>query len=99
MKLESLHIRNFRGVKDLHLDLQGKNFVVDGPNGSGKSGVVDAVEYVFTGRIARLEGPGTGGLSVRTHGPHVDKRDNPRDAFVKATIRLGDRTVTIERGL
>lgn len=100
MKLDSLHIRNFRGIKDLHLDLRGKNFVVDGPNGSGKSGVVDAVEYVFTGRIARLEGPGTGGLSVRTHGPHVDERDNPRDAFVKVSIRLDDgRAVTIERGL
>lgn len=100
MKLASLHIRDFRGIKDLHLDLQERNFVVDGPNGSGKSGVVDAVEYVFTGRIARLEGPGTGGLSVRTHGPHVDKRDNPRDAFVKATICLDDgSTVTIERGL
>lgn len=100
MKLESLHIVNFRGIKDLQLDLRGKNFVVDGPNGSGKSGVVDAVEYVFTGRIARLEGPGTGGLSVRTHGPHVDKRDNPRAAFVKVTVRLNDgQAVAIERGL
>ncbi len=37
---------------------------------------------------------------MRTHGPHVDKRDNPRDAFVKVTIHLEDgRAVTIERGL
>lgn len=92
MKLVALHIREFRGIKDLILRLAGKNFVVDGPNGSGKSGVVDAIEFVFTGRIARLEGPGTGGLSVHTHAPHVDKRDNPSDSFVMATLRLDDGT-------
>src|SRR5689334_11862831 len=100
MKIVSLHIRNFRGIKDLRLSLDGRNFVIDGPNGSGKSGVVDAVEYVFTGRIARLGGQGTGGISVRMHGPHVDKRANPREAFVAVRVRLDDgRIVDIERRL
>ena len=98
MKLEKLHVKNFRGIKDLRLDLRGQNFVVAGPNGSGKSGIVDAIEFVFTGRIARLEGAGTGGLSVKEHGPHVDDRTTPGDSWVEITVILDDgREVTIAR--
>lgn len=40
-----------------------------GENGSGKSSVVDAVEFLVTGRIRHLAG--TRGLSLERHGPHV----------------------------
>lgn len=100
MKLGTLHVRKFRGIKDLRLDLQRENFVIAGPNGSGKSGVVDAIEFVFTGRISRLEGAGTGGLSVKEHGPHVDDRETPKDAQVELSVVLDDgRQVTISRSV
>jgi len=37
-------IEEFRGIRDLNLDLADKNFGVCGPNGTGKSGVVDAID-------------------------------------------------------
>jgi len=99
IKIDTLHIENFRGLKSLTLTLDRKNFTVHGPNGSGKSGIVDAIEFVLTGKISRLTGQGTSGLTVKVHGPHVDKRDDPSTSLVRMAVfvpRL-DRTVTIER--
>jgi FPC/CPF motif-containing protein YcgG len=84
--VQSITIKEFRGVRDLTLDLGGKNFAVCGPNGTGKSGIVDALEFALTGSISRLSGTGTGGLSVKEHGPHVDSRNRPKDASV--TLRV-----------
>lgn len=86
IRLKALRIEEFRGIRELELDLDNRSFVVLGPNGSGKSGVVDAIDFAFTGNIARLSGAGTGGVSVTKHGPHVHQRDNPAAAKVSLTI-------------
>lgn len=54
IKVCNLHIEEFRGIRDLDLDMDGSSFVVVGPNGSGKSGVVDAIDFVLTGNVTRL---------------------------------------------
>ena len=97
MKILELTVQNVRGLRDLHLDLQGENIVIWGPNGSGKSCVVDAVEFLFSGRISRLMGQGTAGITLSSHGPHIDHE--PKSASVKATIQLEgwDQPVQIER--
>jgi predicted ATP-binding protein involved in virulence len=59
-----------------------KNLAIGGNNGTGKSGVVDGVEFALTGNITRLTGKGAGSLSIKTHGPHVDMRDQPENAVV-----------------
>jgi predicted ATP-dependent endonuclease of OLD family len=75
IRIEKIDIHKFRGIRDLTLDLKGQNFAACGPNGTGKSGIVDAIEFALTGGISRLSGSGTGGLSVKLHGPHVDSRN------------------------
>ena len=75
IQIESVTIREMRGIRELTIQPNGKNFLVSGPNGSGKSGVVDAIQFALTGEMSRLSGKGTGGLSVSRHGPHVDRRD------------------------
>lgn len=87
IQVESIRIREFRGIRDLELTLSGESFVVWGPNGSGKSGVVDAIDFAITGEIARLRGPGSGGLTVARHGPHVHRRDDPAAAKVDLEVR------------
>ena len=82
IQIESVTIRELRGIRELEIQLRRKNFVVSGPNGSGKSGVVDAIQFVLTGEISRLAGKGTGGLSVSRHGPHVECQDDPASAEV-----------------
>ena len=86
MRLIELKIENVRGIKELELKLDGKSFGIWGPNGSGKSAVVDAIDFLFTGGISRLAGKGTGGITLRRHGPHIDQE--PTDAKVSATFRI-----------
>lgn len=99
IKVDTIAIREFRGIRDLTLDLAGGNFAICGPNGTGKSGIVDALEFALTGNISRLSGSGTGGLSVKEHGPHVDSRNKPENAAVTLSISIPSlgKQVTIER--
>ena len=99
IRIHSLLIEDFRGIRKLQLDFQGQNFAICGPNGTGKSGVVDAIEFAITGSITRLTGQGTSAVSLKTHGPHVDYRDEPGKARVtlRAHIPSLDKFVTIER--
>lgn len=101
IRLKTIRIEEFRGIKDLTLDLSGKNFGICGPNGTGKSGVVDAIEFCLTGSLTRLSGQGQGELSVGKHGPHVDSRTAPEKAKVeiKAHIPSLNKDVTIARSV
>lgn len=99
IKIESVHIEEFRGIRKLDIDLGGKTFAVSGPNGSGKSGVIDAIEFGLTGQVRRLTGRGTKGLSISDHAPHVDRTNFPDAAFVELKLifpTLG-KTATIKR--
>lgn len=101
ISVESITIKEFRGIRDLNLDFKGGNFAICGPNGTGKSGVVDALEFALTGSVSRLSGEGKGDVSLKQHGPHVDRRNDPDKArvMVKVTIPSLSKTVTIERSL
>jgi recombinational DNA repair ATPase RecF len=87
MKIIELEIKNVRGVKDIILRPDERNFVVWGTNGSGKSGIVDAIDFLLTGRITRLTGAGTGDMSLKRHGAHIDCDDLSK-SYVKATVKI-----------
>jgi energy-coupling factor transporter ATP-binding protein EcfA2 len=97
MRLLELEIHNVRGIRHLRLRPDGDNLVIWGPNGSGKSAVVDAIDFLLTGRISRLSGRGTAGITLRAHGPHIDCE--PRDAKVRGLFSLAQEAtpVSIER--
>jgi hypothetical protein len=99
IRVDTISIKEFRGIRDLTLHLARKNFAICGPNGTGKSGVVDAIEFALTGNVSRLSGSGTGGLSVKDHGPHVDSRNKPDQSSVTVGIYIPtlQKKVTISR--
>lgn len=99
--VERIHIKEFRGIRDLTVDLGNANFAVCGPNGTGKSGIVDALEFGLTGTIARLVGRGRGALSVKEHGPHVSSRTHPEKAEVALEVSIPSlgRKATITRNV
>jgi hypothetical protein len=101
IRLNSITVKEFRGIRDLTLDFGGKNFAISGPNGTGKSGIVDALEFALTGNVSRLSGEGRGEVSLKQHGPHVDKRNNPDKArvVIEAFIPSLKKTVKVERNL
>lgn len=86
MRLLSLTIENIRGIRKQFFQLDGKSTVIWGPNGSGKSSIVDAIDFLFTGKISRLVGEGTKGITLARHGSHIDKNSEP--SFVRATLKL-----------
>lgn len=86
IKIESITIKELRGIRDLTLTLNNEPFVISGPNGSGKSGVVDAIQFVLTGEMGRLKGAGTADITLADHGPHVEKRDDPGAASVTLNV-------------
>src|SRR2546428_8817255 len=86
MKLLELEIKNVRGIRHLKLEPGGANLVIWGPNGSGKSAVVDAIDFLLTGRVTRLTGKGTGNLTLAKHGPHIDQP--AETAIVRAVFQI-----------
>lgn len=67
MKINSLKIEGFRGVKkEVDLWFPLGFIVISGRNGSGKSTICDAIEYALTG-------------SIRTGGGHKEKGESIED--------------------
>jgi DNA repair exonuclease SbcCD ATPase subunit len=97
MKIHEVQIEHIRGIKDrISLSFNGKNSVIFGPNGTGKSGIVDAIDFLFTGNISRLTGRGSRGMSQDEHGPHIDAK--PEDAIVRAQVSFdGKDPIILER--
>lgn len=96
MRLLELEIHNVRGIPYLLLRPEGKNIVIWGPNGSGKSAVVDAIDFLLTGRISRLMGKGTSGITLADHGAHIDH--TPQEARVQAVLTIPGVAQPIEVG-
>ena len=71
MIILSVEINCMRGIKNLKLDLNGKNAVIYGDNGTGKSGVIDALDFLIKGDITRLSGNGSKNLTLDKHGKYV----------------------------
>lgn len=88
MKILKLSIEHVRGIPDLKIEPKGKSLVVYGSNGSGKSAVIDALDFLLTGKIARLTGEGTEGVSLKDHGPHIDMVSDLSKVIVCATIQV-----------
>lgn len=99
IKIDQIDIEDFRGIRSISLNPGSANYVVVGPNGSGKSGVIDAIDFALTGSIRRLVGEGTGGLTVRAHGPHVTQTATPERARVILVVRAtgSDEVATLTR--
>jgi len=99
VKILTLEVEGFRGIRHAKLDFDGRNAVIWGPNGSGKSAVVDAVDFLLTGQIARLGGEGTAGITLAKHGPHIDFAAKPDNVIVRATASIPgvQDTVTLTR--
>ena len=88
IRIKTIHVEEFRGIKELDLDLGSQNFGICGPNGTGKSGVVDAIEFCLTGDVTRLSGQGSADLSVKSHAPHVDQKTSPEKASVTIVAEI-----------
>lgn len=90
-RINTLKISNFRGIKSDELVLAKKNkkgkgsIVICGSNGTGKSSYVNALEFLFTGKVSHLYGKKDIKYkeSLPFHG------SNPEDSYVEASFPYG----------
>jgi predicted ATP-binding protein involved in virulence len=55
MKINTIKLQNYRGIRDLSLDLDENLNVLYGENGSGKSTVIDSIVIMLSWLVKRLE--------------------------------------------
>lgn len=91
-QISRLDVRGLRGIlSQRSLIFDGKSILLFGENGTGKSSFVDAIEWLFTGRITTLDGRAQE-LSSQKHGSHIHSSAPP---FVSLTFSSPEN-VTID---
>lgn len=63
MKICTLKIENFKSIDSLQIDFNGCNATITGQNGAGKTSIVDAVCWLFSGKMS----DGKSGESANFH--------------------------------
>ena len=94
-KLRTLEIKSFRGIKNYKLNFDSKSLVLVGENGSGKSSIVNAFEYLFTGKVDSLSGK----QAIKHNDSLVHLGDKKEDLFVEAKIGKNTITRTLKNGV
>ena len=73
-----IKFEHFRGLPANEFELRGRNLVILGTNGKGKSAVVDGIEFIFSGQVARFIGVGTGSISHNEAVKNVKTGGDPK---------------------
>lgn len=87
MVIEKLYLKDFRGIHDLELDLQGKSAILFGINGVGKSSVLMAVSMLYGNVINRLVGMR---FKQAVKMEESDIKTGKASACIKAEFRFGE---------
>ena len=93
--LRTLEIKSFRGIKNYTINFDSKSLVLVGENGSGKSSIVNAFEYLFTGKVESLSGK----QAIKHNDSLVHLGDKKEDLFVEAKIGKNVITRTLKDGV
>ena len=95
MRISQVHIRRYRCIKDLVVDVSDYTVLV-GPNGSGKSSVLYALDWFFNNRQLSEED-----IHRTSNDPPVGAADPPSQIDVEVTfseLNDEDRTVLEKYG-
>ena len=58
MKLKKLHIHNFKKYQDFNIDFNEKCNIIIGDNEAGKSSILQAIDFVCSGSVRKIESIG-----------------------------------------
>ena len=92
MKINTLRIENFKGIKSLVLNLNGNNANIYGDNGTGKTTIYDAWLWLLFGKDSNDRKD----FEIRP----LDADGSPIEgvvSVVEAQLDLEDRTITLRR--
>ena len=93
-RLQSLSIKDFRGIRKLDIDLSADLVLLHGRNGTGKTSFFDALEWALLGEVEHLDDSNAEGDS-RT--PFVNIFSEDGTAKVSLHLLTASGKVTLER--
>lgn len=88
MKIQDIHIQNFRGIHDLHIsEIDSRMNIIVGINGAGKTSFLDALSILLSWVIARMKSASA-------------KGSTPKDSDVSLDTKgLCSLSITIDSGV
>lgn len=92
MRLNRLTLHNFMGIRDMTLDLQGRDVSIYGANGAGKTTLFSAFTWLLFGKDSKDQAA----FDIKT----LDADNNPLpglDHEVEAELDMGDQTITLKK--
>lgn len=78
MKLQTLNLKNFMGIKSLNYNFEGQNADIYGDNGTGKTTVFNAVLWLLFDK--NCENKSDFGIKTRINGQEVSKMEHEVEA-------------------
>lgn len=86
MKIQSVHIRNYRKLKNCHIDFGEKKTVLVGANNSGKTSAISAIVWFLknTERFTLKEFTATNWALINTIGEKWLEKDSVNDALLSS---------------
>lgn len=87
LKLQQIYMENYRGVRELTLDLDGKCVVLYGINGVGKSSILRGITQIFSSIIANAS---SGQIKQQVTFAKEDVRFGASKLSIQSTFRFDD---------
>ena len=94
MKLKGMTIRNFKGIHEMSLELNGKSTVFFGVNGTGKSSVLAVINYCFWIWVNRLNS--SQGKTYKSFRPELIHAGS-RELSIKTDINFNGSDYVLSR--
>lgn len=76
MKLKKLHIHNFKKYQDFDIDFNEKCNIIIGDNEAGKSSILQAIDFVCSGSVRKIESIGLERIFNRDAVVNFEKADS-----------------------
>lgn len=92
MKLISLRLENFKGIKELEIAIDGENISIYGENATGKTTVADAFSWLLFGKDSK----GRAKFGIKTL-DNTGAVINNIDHSVRGTLEIDGETMELER--
>lgn len=93
IKIKSITLRNFKGLRDVSFDFDGRNATIIGDNGTGKTTIFDALTWVLFGKDSH----NSTDIDIKTIDPATGEPMHRAEHFVEVVLDVDGSAQTLRR--
>lgn len=93
IKIKSITLRNFKGLRDVSFDFDGRNATIIGDNGTGKTTVFDALTWVLFGKDSH----NCADIDIKTIDAETGEPMHRAEHYVEVVLDVDGSTQTLRR--